>query len=155
MPYPHTAPISTMIPTVELSVNCYRGSTRADVSPKANPAPKTKRAAPHGPRSAGLGKLIGKRTWGGLEGRSGPPQLMDGVVVTAPSSAVWDASESHWIAENKGTSPDIEVENHPQLIRQGDDLQLERAIEQILEELDKNPAQKLSRPQSSKYHTLR
>jgi hypothetical protein len=45
MAYPHTAPISTMIPTVELSVNFYRGSTRADVSPKANPAPKTTRAA--------------------------------------------------------------------------------------------------------------
>jgi C-terminal processing protease CtpA/Prc len=35
---------------------------------------------------------------------------------------VWDASESHWIAENKGISPDIEIENDPELIRQGHDL---------------------------------
>lgn len=40
----------------------------------------------------------------------------------APPSAVWDASESHWVAENKGISPDIEIENDPELIRQGHDL---------------------------------
>ena len=33
----------------------------------------------------GVGKLVGKRTWGGLVGISGFPDLMDGGVVTAPT----------------------------------------------------------------------
>ena len=45
-------------------------------------------------RRAGVGKLIGKRTWGGLVGRAGSPPLMDGGIVTAPSSGVWDPEES-------------------------------------------------------------
>ena len=71
-------------------------------------------------RRAGVGKLIGKRTWGGLVGRAGAPPLMDGGVVTAPSRpAVWDPRASEWIAENIGIAPDIEVEHDPELVRQG------------------------------------
>jgi tricorn protease len=99
-------------------------------------------------------KLIGKRTWGGLVGRAGAPDLMDGGVVTAPSSAVWNPAESKWIAENVGISPDIEVEHDPQLIRQGHDPQLEKAVEVIMAELAKSPAQPLKRPAFPKYHTL-
>src|SRR5262249_17594905 len=64
-------------------------------------------------RRAGVGRLIGKRTWGGLVGRAFAPPLMDGGIVTAPSSAVWDPEQSQWIAENVGISPDIEVEHEP------------------------------------------
>jgi hypothetical protein len=46
-------------------------------------------AMPNYFRRAGVGRLIGKRTWGGLVGRAGAPPLMDGGFVTAPSSAVW------------------------------------------------------------------
>jgi tricorn protease len=106
-------------------------------------------------RRAGLGKLIGKRTWGGLVGRAGSPPLMDGGIVTAPSSGVWDPAESRWIAENNGITPDIEIEHEPEVVRQGHDPQLERAIVQILAELDQNPPKKLVRPQSPKYQTLR
>jgi tricorn protease len=106
-------------------------------------------------RRAGLGQLIGKRTWGGLVGRAGSPPLMDGGVVTAPSSAVWDPAESRFIAENNGISPDIEIEHDPEAVRQGHDPQLEKAIQQILAELEKNPPKKLVRPQPSKYQTLR
>jgi tricorn protease len=106
-------------------------------------------------RRAGVGKLIGKRTWGGLVGRAGAPSLMDGGGVSAPSSAVWDPTESQWIAENVGVAPDIEVEHDPELVRQGRDPQLERAIQQILAELEKNPPKKLVRPAYPKYNTLR
>jgi tricorn protease len=106
-------------------------------------------------RRAGLGPLIGKRTWGGLVGRAYAPQLMDGGIVTAPSSAVWDPAESRWIAENHGIMPDIEIEHDPELVRQGHDPQLEKAVEQILAELEKNPPKKLVRPQPSKYQTLK
>jgi tricorn protease len=68
---------------------------------------------------------------------------------------VWDPAESQWIAENKGISPDIEIEHDPELVRQGRDPQLDKAIEAILAELDKNPPKRLVRPQSSKYQTLK
>ena len=107
-------------------------------------------------RRAGIaGKLIGKRTWGGLVGRAFAPTLMDGGMVTAPSSGVWDPSESQWIAENKGITPDIEVENDPEVVRQGHDPQLEKAIQVVLAELDKDPPKKLVRPKFPKYQTLR
>ena len=105
-------------------------------------------------RRAGVGKLIGKRTWGGLVGRAGSPPLMDGGIVTAPSSGVWDPEESQWIAENVGIAPDIEVEHDPELVRQGHDPQLERAVREILAELEKNPPKKLTRPKFPKYSTL-
>ncbi len=106
-------------------------------------------------RRAGVGKLIGKRTWGGLVGRAGAPPLMDGGVVTAPSSAVWDPEESRWIAENVGISPDIEVEYDPAAVRQGHDPQLERAVQEILAELQQHPPKTLSRPTFPKYRTMK
>jgi tricorn protease len=106
-------------------------------------------------RKAGAGALIGKRTWGGLVGRAGAPALMDGGIVSAPSSAVWDPDESRWIAENTGVAPDIEVEHDPELVRQGRDPQLERAVEHVLAELAKNPPKRLVRPQYPRYQTLR
>ena len=69
-------------------------------------------AMPNYFRRAGVGKLIGKRTWGGLVGRAGAPPLMDGGFVTAPSSAVWGPA-GEWDAENVGIAPDIEVEHDP------------------------------------------
>lgn len=106
-------------------------------------------------RRAATGKLIGKRTWGGLVGRAYAPQLMDGGIVTAPSSGVWDPAESQWIAENVGISPDIEVEHDPELVRQGKDPQLEKAVQEILAELQKNPPKKLVRPKYPTYKTAR
>jgi tricorn protease len=106
-------------------------------------------------RRAGVGKLIGKRTWGGLVGRAGSPPLMDGGFVTAPSSGVWDPAESRWIAENVGISPDIEVEHDPELVRRGHDPQLERSIQEIIMELEKNPPKKLTRPKFPTYTTLK
>ena len=84
-------------------------------------------AMPNYFRRAGVGKLIGKRTWGGLVGRAGAPPLMDGGFVSAPSSAVWGPA-GEWDAENVGIAPDIEVEHDPALVRQGKDPQLERAM---------------------------
>jgi tricorn protease len=106
-------------------------------------------------RRAGVGKLIGKRTWGGLVGRAGAPPLMDGGIVTAPSSAVWDPEQSRWIAENVGISPDIEVEHEPAAVRNGHDPQLERAVQEILGELQQHPPRKLTRPTFPTYKTMK
>ncbi len=91
-----------------------------------------------------LGKLIGKRTWGGLVGTLGFPILMDGGYVTAPNLAIW--TEDGWVVENVGVPPDIEVEQWPADVIAGRDPQLEKAIEVIMEELKKNPPVKLKRP---------
>jgi tricorn protease len=91
-----------------------------------------------------LGKLVGKRTWGGLVGMLGFPPLMDGGYVTAPNLAIW--TEDGFIVENVGVPPDIEVEQLPAEVIQGKDPQLEKAIEVILEELEKNPPAKRERP---------
>jgi tricorn protease len=80
---------------------------------------------------------------------------LDGGIVTAPSFGVWDTAGEPLVAENNGITPDIEIEHDPEVVRKGRDPQLEKAIEQILTELDKNPPKKLVRPQSAKYQTLR
>jgi tricorn protease len=108
-------------------------------------------AMPYYFKAAGTGPLIGKRTWGGLVGRAGAPQLMDGGFVTAPSSAVW-SPKGEWIAENVGIFPDIEVEQDPALVRQGKDPQLDKAIEVVLAELARNPLPKPKRPAYPDYH---
>jgi len=41
-------------------------------------------------RKLNLGKLIGKRTWGGLAGILNFPGLMDGGYVTSPNVAFWN-----------------------------------------------------------------
>jgi tricorn protease len=102
-------------------------------------------------KRAGVGKLIGTRTWGGLVGMAGAPTLMDGGVVGAPSSGIYNPLSGEWEVENAGVGPDIEVEQDPALVRQGHDPQLERAVATVLEELKKNPPPKLLRPSFPKY----
>ncbi len=108
-------------------------------------------AMPNYFRRAGVGQLVGKRTWGGLVGRAGAPALLDGGFVTAPSSAVWGPA-GEWDAENVGIPPDIEVEHDPALVRQGRDPQLEKAIEVVMEELARHPAPTPTRPAYPDYH---
>jgi tricorn protease len=89
-------------------------------------------------RRAGVGKLVGKRTWGGLVGLTGYPELMDGGVVMAPSAAIWNPN-GQFDVENHGISPDIEVELDPKAMRQGHDPQLEKAVQVVMTELGENP----------------
>lgn len=102
-------------------------------------------------RQAGLGPLIGKRTWGGLVGIGGYPPLVDGGAVTAPRWGIWFPN-GRWDVENRGVAPDIEVEFDPKLARQGKDPQLEKAIEVVLAELKKNPVQHPARPPFPNYY---
>ena len=103
-------------------------------------------------RRAGVGKLIGERTWGGLVGLTGYPELMDGGMVMAPSAAIWNPNGTMDV-ENHGVAPDIEVEQDPALVRQGHDPQLEKAIEVVMEELKNNPPPVLKRPTYPNYQT--
>jgi len=100
---------------------------------------------------AGVGKLIGTRTWGGLVGLMGYPALMDGGTVMAPSAAIWNPNGTYDV-ENHGIAPDIEVDQDPALVRHGHDPQLEKAVEVILEELRASPPPQLTRPPFPDYH---
>jgi tricorn protease len=91
-----------------------------------------------------MGTLVGKRTWGGLVGILGFPELIDGGFVTAPNLAIW--TEDGWIVENEGVAPDVEVEQLPAAIAAGRDPQLEKAIEIALEQLEASPPQRPERP---------
>lgn len=77
-------------------------------------------------------------------GTLGFPRLMDGGYVTAPNLAIW--TEDGWVVENQGVPPDIEVEQTPAKVIAGHDPQLERAIEEIMAALKKNPPVKMKRP---------
>ena len=99
---------------------------------------------------AGVGKLIGERTWGGLVGLNEYPELMDGGVVMAPSIAVWNPNGTFDV-ENHGVSPDIEVDLDPALVRQGHDPQLEKAVEVIMAELHDHPRPALKHPAYPNY----
>lgn len=103
-------------------------------------------------RRAGVGKLIGTRTWGGLVGMAGGPGLMDGGFVGAPSSGIYNPITGEWEVENIGVPPDLEVEQDPALVRQGRDPQLEKAIAVVMEELKETPPPKLRRPPFPNYH---
>jgi len=104
-------------------------------------------------RKAGVGPLIGKRTWGGLVGGLGAsPALLDAGFVSPPSVGFWDPDKGEWVAENAGIVPDIEVEQDPKLVREGHDPQLEKAVEVLMEALRKNPPPKHTRPPFPNYH---
>jgi tricorn protease len=85
-------------------------------------------------REAGLGPLIGTRTWGGLIGISGAPDLVDGGAVTVPTFRMYDV-RGKWFAEGHGVDPDIPVDEDPSQLAKGVDPQLERAIQEILERI--------------------
>jgi tricorn protease len=89
-------------------------------------------------RSAGLGPLIGSRTWGGLIGISGSPALVDGGSVTVPTFRMYDPKGS-WFAEGHGVEPDIRVEEDPTELAKGVDPQLERAIKEVMDRVHKLP----------------
>lgn len=90
---------------------------------------------PWGFRALGLGKLIGTRTWGGIVGISGSMPYMDGTDIRVPFFTSYDAKSGEWIIENYGVAPDIEIDNDPIKEWNGEDQQLNRAIEEVMKEL--------------------
>ncbi len=102
-------------------------------------------AFPYYFRQAGIGKLIGRRTWGGLVGISGNPQLIDGGSTTVPTFAFYDR-EGTWAVEGHGVDPDIEVMDDPSKMVDGGDPQLDAAISHILGEIQANGYQQPGRP---------
>jgi tricorn protease len=100
---------------------------------------------PHRFRVAGLGPLIGKRSWGGVVGISGRGPLLDGGTVFVPLQGT-NSPDGEWVIEGHGVDPDIEVENDPRAVIAGRDPQLERGIEEVLKAMKADPKKLPSRP---------
>lgn len=98
-------------------------------------------------RMAGLGKLIGTRTWGGLVGLSGTPALADGAQVSVPSFGYYER-DGTWGIEGHGVDPDLLVVDDPSLMLDGGDPQLDAAIAHLTQELAGRPFVAPARPPS-------
>jgi len=92
-----------------------------------------------------LGPLVGTRTWGGLVGTTGTAPTIDGGGITAPSIAFYNL-KGEWDVENKGITPDIEVENTPAEVINGHDPQLERGVQEAMRLLQQSPGLHVPRP---------
>lgn len=90
---------------------------------------------PYAFKKHGIGKVIGVRTWGGVVGIRGSLPFVDGTSLNRPEFASYSIDRSEWIIEGIGVEPDIEVDNDPYEEYMGNDAQLQKAIEVILEEL--------------------
>ena len=98
-----------------------------------------------------IGKVIGTRTWGGIIGISGSLPFMDGTDVRVPFFTNYDAKTGQWIVENHGVDPDILIDNDPIKEQMGEDQQLDKAIEVVLEELKtRKPLPKVPAPRTFK-----
>lgn len=95
-------------------------------------------ALPYYFRKLGLGKLIGTRTWGGLIGLSGNPRLADNGSMLVATFRFLDTN-GRWDVEDVGVVPDIEVIDRPELIAAGRDPSIERAVQELMAELEANP----------------
>lgn len=89
-------------------------------------------------RKAGLGPIIGTRTWGGLIGIGNTPALIDGGMITVPSFRMYE-SNSTWFREGHGVDPDIAVGENLGDMAKGIDPQIERAIIEIKNLLQTKP----------------
>jgi tricorn protease len=103
-------------------------------------------------RRAGIGPLVGKRTWGGLVGIWDYPDFIDGGGVTAPRGALYGL-EGEWEVEGRGIAPDYEVDLDPAAVRQGHDPQLEKAVDVVLDLLAKQPPPQYKTPAYPNYHS--
>ena len=87
-----------------------------------------------------LGKLIGKRTWGGVIGIAPHQAFVDGGGTTQPEYSFWFVDVG-WRVENYGTDPDIEVDYRPQDYATEGDPQLDLAIAELLRQMAESPPQ--------------
>jgi tricorn protease len=118
---PGHTPTRMMLGPKVLLMNCYSASD-GDLFPYAF-------------KKHNLGKVIGKRSWGGVVGIRGSLPFVDGADLRKPEFASYSAEESKWIIEGIGVEPDIEIDNDPAREYAGIDDQLNKAIEVIMDEL--------------------
>jgi tricorn protease len=95
---------------------------------------------PDGIRRLGLGKTVGTNSNSSVIG-TGAYRLIDGEMVRTPGTGLWDVEGYN--LENYGVPADFWVDNTPPDDLTGKDAQLEKAIEVLKQELQKNPPTKI------------
>jgi tricorn protease len=86
----------------------------------------------------GLAPIIGERTWGGAIGIEPHQDLVDGALTTPPQFAPYGLN-GEWLIEGRGVEPDVPVDYPPSAALAGEDPQLKRAIEILLEKIAEDP----------------
>lgn len=122
---PMTYPFQAMRGPVVLVTNCYAGSDGDIVSAAT--------------QVAGIGPVVGQRSWGGVVGIDGRFTLVDGTGVTQPRYASYYTLQGFGI-ENHGVDPDIEVRWGPEDWESETDTQLDAAVAEALSRLKLTPA---------------
>jgi tricorn protease len=87
----------------------------------------------------GLGKVIGTRTWGGEIWLSFDNWLEDKGIATAAEYGVYGPDGKQWLIEGHGVDPDIVVDNLPHATFEGQDEQLNAAIQYLQTQLQLHP----------------
>jgi tricorn protease len=80
-------------------------------------------------KKAGVGPLVGTRTFGGMLGTAGPHKITGGWVLLVPEYGFYMHDAGEWSPENEGVEPDYVVPLRPYELSGGRDPQLEKAIE--------------------------
>lgn len=122
----HTHPIKTNTGPMAMLVNGWAGSG-GDGLPWAF-------------QELEAGPVIGQPTMGILVGPATGHRLIDGGGITVPGARLYD-NDGHWFWEGEGVKPDIPVWDDPNKLVKGRDPQLERAVEEVLNQLEQNPPQ--------------
>ena len=85
-------------------------------------------------RENDLGPLVGTRTWGGLVGISTVPGLIDGGYTAVPNFGFYE-KDGTWGIEGHGVDPDIKVIDDPSKMLDGNDPQINAAVDHLLEKI--------------------
>jgi len=91
---------------------------------------------PMGWKALGLGPVVGTPTYGAVIGTN-DVQLIDGTWFRVPGSGWFDATGRN--LENWGIEPDVRVDSVPEEGSKGEDVQLAKAVETLLESIDRQP----------------
>lgn len=95
-----------------------------------------------GVKSLGIGPLVGMRTAGAGVWLSDNDRLADNGLPRTAERPYFDL-KGHWLVENHGVEPDIAVENMPVATFNGQDEQLDKALETIHASLKAHPVTSL------------
>jgi tricorn protease len=127
----HTWPIKTNTGPMGMLINGWAGSG-GDALPWAFQELKA-------------GPIVGERTVGILVGPATGHSLIDGGTITVPGARLYD-NDGHWFWEGEGVKPDFQVWDDPNLLVQGSDPQMEKAVEEVMKLLTTTPPLKTPPP---------
>ncbi len=85
-----------------------------------------------------IGTVIGVPSWGGLVGILNGQPTIDGGTVHQSNNSFYDAN-GRWLVESHGVDPDILLDNDPASASAGRDVQLEKAVDVLLQQIKAKP----------------